>query len=142
MFVLIPHIIFIFFAMMFANVAGLLAAFKMPKYKLFTIITLVGIFIGGLILGPIVQKYAFNEFWAGVPFGWDLTDNKLLIAFIFWLLAYAGNRKSEKAYLTIIAAIVTLIVFSIPHSMFGSELNRETGNVTQGFINFIKPLFY
>lgn len=138
--ILIPHVIFMFFAMLTANLAGLFAAFNLKSYKLYTIITLVLIFIGGLILGPIVQKYAFNEYWAGVPYGWDLTDNKLLFAFLFWLAAFIGNLKSEKAYLTILAAILTIMIFSIPHSMFGSELNRETGKIIQGFISLFSVL--
>ncbi len=139
--ILIPHIFFMFFGMMLANVAGLFAIFKRPKTKLYTTITLIFIFVGGMVLGPIVQKYAFLEYWAGVPFGWDLTDNKLLIAFIFWLVAFFGNLKGDRKYLTIIASIVTLVIFSIPHSMYGSELNRETGEVIQGFIS-LKMLFF
>jgi len=133
--VLIPHVIFIFIAMLIANVSGLFAAFKIPRYKFYTKWTLILIFIGGLILGPIVQKYAFNEFWAGVPRGWDLTDNKLLIAFIAWLIAFLMNRKKENRSSVIVAALITLIIFTIPHSMFGSELDRETGKVIQGFIH-------
>jgi hypothetical protein len=133
-FILIPHVIFIFIAMLIANVSGLFAAFKVPRYKFYTTLTLILIFIGGMILGPIVQKYAFNEFWAGVPRGWDLTDNKLLIAFLAWLVAFLMNRKKENRISVIIAALVTLIIFTIPHSMFGSELDRETGKVIQGFI--------
>ncbi len=49
-----------------------------------------------MILGPIVQKYAFGELWTGIPFGWDLTDNKTLIAFLFWILAVIMNRKKER----------------------------------------------
>lgn len=133
-FVLIPHVIFIFLAMFLANVSGLFAAFKIPQFKRYTAITLVLMTLGGMILGPIVQKYAFLEFWAGVPFGWDLTDNKLLIAFLAWLVAWIINRKKENRTSVIIASLVTIIIFSIPHSMFGSELNRETGEVIQGFI--------
>jgi hypothetical protein len=44
-----------------------------------------------MILGPVVQYYAFGEFWTGVPFGWDLTDNKTLVAVIFWALAVANE---------------------------------------------------
>jgi len=133
-FILIPHIIFMFLGMLLANAAGLFAAFKLPQFKLYTSVTLILLLIGGMILGPIVQKYAFLEYWAGVPFGWDLTDNKLLIGFLAWLIAFLGNMKKERLYLTIVAAIITIIVFSIPHSLYGSELNRETGVVTQGFI--------
>lgn len=135
-YVLIPHIIFMFLAMLSANAAGLFAAFKLPQFKPYTSITLILILIGGMILGPIVQKFAFLEYWAGVPFGWDLTDNKLLIAFLAWITAFLFNRKKENRISTIAAALVTLIIFSVPHSMFGSELNRETGEVIQGFIQF------
>ncbi len=133
-YVLIPHVIFIFLAMLIANVSGLFAAFKIPRFKFYTLLTLILIFIGGLILGPIVQKYAFGEFWTGVPKGWDLTDNKLLMAFLAWLIAFLLNRKKENRTSVIVAALITLLIFSIPHSMFGSELDRETGKVIQGFI--------
>jgi len=135
-FVLIPHVIFIFFAMFLANVSGLFAAFKIPQFKRYTTITLILLLLGGMILGPIVQKYAFLEFWTGIPRGWDLTDNKTLIAFVAWIVAFFVNRKKENRSSVIIAALITIIIFSIPHSMFGSELNRETGEVTQGFIQF------
>jgi len=133
-YVLIPHIIFMFFAMFLSNISGLFAAFKIPQFKRYTGITFILITLGGMILGPIVQKFAFLEYWAGVPFGWDLTDNKLLIAFIAWLVAWLLNRKKENRISVIIASVITIIIFSIPHSMFGSELNRETGEVIQGFI--------
>jgi len=86
------------------------------------------------VLGPVVQYYAFGDLWTGIPFGWDLTDNKTLIAGIFWALAVIMNRKKERPLYTILAAVVLLLVYSIPHSMFGSELNYETGSVTQGVI--------
>ena len=120
--------------MFLANVSGLFAAFKIPQFKRYTTITLILMLIGGMIFGPIVQKFAFLEFWAGIPKGWDLTDNKTLIAFIAWIIAYLINRKNENRTSVIIASIVTILIFSIPHSMFGSELNRETGEVVQGFI--------
>lgn len=136
--VLIPHIFFMFFAMLLGNLAGIMAVFKYSKYKFFTNITVIALFIGGLILGPWVQWYAFGEAWAGVPFAWDLTDNKTLIAFIFWLIAFFMNRKKDKPIYIVIASIVMLIIYSIPHSMFGSQLDPETGEIIQGWIQ----LFY
>jgi hypothetical protein len=132
--VLIPHIFFMFFAMLLANLSGIMAIFRYPKFRFYTNVTLVAIFIGGMILGPWVQWYAFGEAWAGVPFAWDLTDNKTLIAFLFWLLAFLMNRKKERPVYTIIASLVMLVVYSIPHSMFGSELDPETGEIIQGMI--------
>lgn len=130
--ILIPHIIFIFFAMLFANAVGIMVLLRHPKFKLYMYIALVLLILGGLIFGPIVQKYAFGEYWTGVPFGWDLTDNKTLVAFIVWLIAVIGNLKKDRPWLALIAAITVLIVFSIPHSMFGSELDHTTGQVIQG----------
>lgn len=132
--VLFPHIFFMFFAMFLGNVAGIMAVFKHKKHQLFTTITVIALFIGGMILGPIVQKYAFGEYWAGVPFAWDLTDNKTLVAFIFWVLAYFMNRTKERPVYTILASIVMLAVYSIPHSMHGSQLDPETGEIIQGWI--------
>lgn len=141
-YVLFPHIFFMFFAMLLANVAALYALWKIPEYKRYTLITFIFLIIGGLILGPFVQKFAFDEFWTGIPWGWDLTDNKTLFGFIFWLIAVLGNRKeNSRPYLTVIAAIAILIIFSIPHSMFGSELDRTTGTVTQGFIHLLNIYF-
>lgn len=130
--VLTPHIFFMFFAMLLSNLAGLLALGKRERYKYWGILTLVFLTLGGMILGPIVQKYAFGELWTGVPFGWDLTDNKTLVAFIFWIIAVVGNWKKERPVLSIIAALVMLIIFSIPHSAFGSELDYSTGTIGQG----------
>jgi hypothetical protein len=85
-----------------------------------------------MLLGPVVQKYAFGAFWTGIPFGWDLTDNKTLFAFIAWIVALAANTKKFRPAYIIAAALITLIIFSIPHSMFGSELNYESGNIVSG----------
>ena len=133
-FILTPHILFMFLAMLFSTLAGLMSIIKDPLYKKYAVWTLVLLTAGGMILGPLVQKYAFGDLWTGIPFGWDLTDNKTLIAFAFWVLAVVMNRKKERPLYTALAAIVLLLVYSIPHSMFGSELNYDSGSVTQGLI--------
>lgn len=135
--VLIPHILLMFLAMFLGNLAGIMAVFKYRKFRLFTNITLLTLFVGGLIFGPWVQWYAFGEAWAGVPFAWDLTDNKTLLAFLFWLLAFFMNRKKERPLYTILASIVMLLVYSVPHSMYGSQLDPETGEIIQGWIQFL-----
>lgn len=132
--VLVPHIIIMFAAMLLSNFSGIIGFMKHPKQRFYGRITLALLFLGGLILGPIVQFHAFGEYWTGIPFGWDLTDNKLLIAFIFWVIAIAGNRKREKPSLTVLAAVILLLIYSIPHSMFGSELDHETGEVITGMV--------
>ena len=132
--VLVPHVIMMFVAMLFSTLAGLMALTRVSIYKKYALWTLILLTAGGMIMGPVVQKFAFGEFWTGIPFGWDLTDNKTLITFLFWVLAVYMNRKSDKPVYTIIAAIVLLLVYSIPHSLFGSELDYASGKVTQGII--------
>lgn len=132
-YILVPHIILMFIAMLFSNFTGIAAYFekiKIDKYALFVLVTLGA---GGLILGPLVQKYAFDAYWTGWPFGEDLTDNKTLVAFIIWLTAWLLNRKKGgRKYLYIVAALVMLLVYSIPHSTAGSEYDHSKGEVITG----------
>jgi hypothetical protein len=132
--ILVPHILCMFIAMLFSTLAGLMAVIKFPLYKKYAFLTLILFTIGGMILGPVVQYDAFGDLWTGIPFGWDLTDNKTLIALIFWILAVYMNRKSDRPVYTILAALILLMVFSIPHSLFGSQLDYTSGEVTQGLI--------
>lgn len=139
--VLIIHILLMFLGMLFSNATGIYALLGIRSYKFLTVLTFVVLVIGGLVLGPIVQKYAFNEWWAGVPFGWDLTDNKTLIAILVWLMALEMLRKKNSAFWVIVASIVTIAIFSIPHSMYGSQLDQETGKIIQGSILPFLQLF-
>jgi hypothetical protein len=132
--VILPHASLMFVAMLLSNLTFILALFHFKQYKLFGIITLLTLFVGGLVFGPLVQKYAFGQYWTGFPNGFDLTDNKTLIAFIFWAIAVAGNLKKDRRFLTILASLVMLIIFSIPHSVKGSELDPETGKINTGAI--------
>lgn len=131
------HIIFMFFAMFLSNWAGIEAISKKQLMYNLTLWTAGVLFIGGMILGPVVQKFAFGEYWTGVPFGIDLTDNKTLISMVLWIVAawLSYRRKASARVWIIVAAIVMLIIFSIPHSMMGSELNYKTGKIGTGKLN-------
>ena len=121
---LIPHVLVMFAAMLFSNRAGVEVFRAAPELKMLTLWTLGLMTLGGMILGPIVQKYAFGEYWTGIPFGTDLTDNKTLIAFVAWIGATIALHKSKHPRRWVLAAaLITLIVFLIPHSLFGSELD-------------------
>lgn len=126
-FFLIIHIVFMVFGLIFAVRTGIEALRKEGNYHKLVLITLVIVFIGGMILGPIVQKYAFGDFWTGFPFGIDLTDNKTLIAFLSWLFAFFMKKRSR--WWVVLAASVMIIVYLIPHSVLGSELDYETGKM-------------
>jgi hypothetical protein len=122
--VLIPHVFIIFLAMMFSTRAGLEALIKgknMVNYAMWTVI-LFG--VGGMIFGPIIQKYAFDAYWTGWPFGTDLTDNKSLVTFVVWIVAWLRVRHNpQRRWWVLLASVVLIITFLIPHSMMGSELD-------------------
>ena len=133
--VLIPHILLMFLAMLMSNLTGLEALFRSERIFKYSFITCILLFIGGMILGPVVQKYAFGAFWSGFPFGYDLTDNKILFAMLGWIIALwqAWHNKSQKArWWVLAAAILLLLTYTIPHSTMGSELDYQTMEVVTG----------
>jgi hypothetical protein len=77
------------------------------------------LFIGAVPFGIPMNYYAFNVYWEAFPFGGDVTDNKSQIALIIWLLAVLGLsfRRGRKTGLAVVlAGILVLAIFLIPHS--------------------------
>lgn len=137
--VLIPHVIVMFMAMLFSARAGLEAIRPKSNPRKLALWTTGLLFVGGFILGPLVQKFAFGALWTGFPFGYDLTDNKTLIAFIGWIIAIIAGRKGKPARGWVLAAaILLLIIFLIPHSLLGSELDYSEMDSNQA-ISMILP---
>ncbi|MCG8457637.1 MAG: hypothetical protein MI919_15285 [Holophagales bacterium] len=138
---LVAHVTFMFFSVLIGMRTGLGALFAPSGIRRWAWVTFIGMTIGGMILGPFVQKYAFGEYWTGFPWGYDLTDNKMLIMWVVWLVACTtlGTRpkKSQAAKSRMVgrlavgvAALVMTVVYLIPHSMRGSELDYS--KVDQG----------
>ena len=122
--ILVPHVAAMFLAMLFSTAAGLAALTPGAPVRWLPVVTLALIAVGGFVLGPIVQKQAFGEYWTGVPWGWDLTDNKTLVAGLFWAAALVRQRAGHDARVAVaLAALATLVVFAIPHSTWGSEID-------------------
>ncbi|MBK9293533.1 MAG: hypothetical protein IPM57_03675 [Oligoflexia bacterium] len=137
--ILIPHIYSMFAALLFGAWAILEAVlFKRRKDKEplaipSAVLLCTGFFLlGGFILGPFVQKFAFGEYWTGFPFGDDFTDNKVLFSVIFWLLAFVLNFKKPHPKSAIAAAIIMFAMYLIPHSFGGSQFDYEAGKVKTG----------
>jgi len=121
---MLPHILFMFAAMLFSTRAGLAALTRHEKTGSCVAWTAGLTLVGGMVFGPIVQYYAFGSFWTGVPFGWDLTDNKTLIAMIGWVAAFVTTRRSKRARGWVLgASILMFVTFLIPHSLLGSQLD-------------------
>ncbi|MCX7798254.1 MAG: hypothetical protein N2249_06500 [Melioribacter sp.] len=128
-FILISHIFVMFLSMLFSTRAAFEYFNQKPNLKFYTLATIITLFIGGFILGPIMQYYAFGQWWTGFPFGFDLTDNKTLIAMIGWLFAFYKMKKSGNPKRWVLfAALLMLIVYLIPHSILGSELDYSKIN--------------
>jgi hypothetical protein len=120
--ILIPHVLVMFAGMLFSTAAGLAALDKKRDPRRLVLWAVGLLFAGGFILGPLMQKFAFGVAWTGFPVGTDLTDNKTLIAFLFWIAALVAGRKGKPARPFVVAAsLVTLVIFLIPHSLLGSE---------------------
>lgn len=127
--VIILHVIVMFLAMLFSVAAGITALDKKSNPRRLVVWTTALLIIGGIILGPIVQKYAFGVWWTGFPFGHDLTDNKTLIALIGWVAAVVAGRKGKPARGWVVGgAVLMLVIFLIPHSLLGSELDYAKMN--------------
>jgi hypothetical protein len=121
--VLIPHIVAMFLGMLWSTATGLEALVGKRELRRNAWISLGLLAAGGFLLGPAVQHAAFGEWWTGVPFGWDLTDNKTLLAGAAWIWAVWRLREGRRARGAVLAAsLLTLVVFAIPHSVWGSEI--------------------
>ena len=129
--ILIPHILLMFAAMLFA-VYTLLRVISGKKYVKWLIITTATLFVGGFILGPLVQHTAFGPWWTGFPFGSDLTDNKTLLSFLFFIAAIATLKWKYNKWVVGLAVLFMILVFSIPHSTRGSEYDYATEQLGTG----------
>ncbi len=123
--ILVPHILFMFASMLFAVYTFLLVV-KCKPYKKWLWITVGTLFVGGFVLGPLVQHVAFGPWWTGFPYGTDLTDNKTLLSFLFFLAALATLKWKYNKWVVGLAVLFMIAIFSIPHSAYGSEYDYST----------------
>ncbi|MBN1164077.1 MAG: hypothetical protein JXB45_05840 [Candidatus Krumholzibacteriota bacterium] len=135
--VLILHVIFMFGSFFFMIESFLCALDVLSKGAdmRLTVIMARGVmffcFIGGWPLGFILNYQRFGPLWEGFPFGYDVTDNKTQLMFLFWIVtvllaagSFAGKSKkfdlvSAKTYAiaVIVSFIASLAIFLIPHSL-------------------------
>ena len=126
--VLIPHILTMFLSML-VSTRALFEVLRpgSPRARGPVLFSMACLVVGGLILGPLVQRFAFGAYWTGWPFGQDLTDNKTLIAFIAWLPATVlAWRRARTRLAVALGWIVMMGIFLIPHSARGSQLDWST----------------
>ncbi|GAB5556204.1 MAG: hypothetical protein SchgKO_04170 [Schleiferiaceae bacterium] len=135
-YILFPHVTMMILVIIFGIRSGLSALMDPNTMRKWVVVALSAMTLGGMILGPIVQKYAFGEYWTGFPYGGDFTDNKTLIMWLVWALALAviGFKPKKKEGISrvtvLVAALAMTVVYLIPHSMGGSSLDYD--KVDQG----------
>lgn len=88
-------------------------------------------FVGGWPIGFILNHQRFGTVWEGFPFGYDITDNKTQIIFLFWIItvlfvrgSFLGRGESRDAlgargfaWAVIVSFVVSLALYMIPHSL-------------------------
>jgi hypothetical protein len=126
--ILIPHILLMFAAMLLAVYTLLLVLTGKP-YAKWLMMTVGTLFVGGFIFGPLVQHAAFGPWWTGFPLGMDLTDNKTLLSFLFFLAALLTLKWKYNKWLVCLAVLFMIVIFTIPHSAYGSEYDYSTEQV-------------
>lgn len=147
--ILVFHVTFMILGMFFSTGAGLDALTRGRSLKTLSRFAFLFLLIGGLMLGPVVQKYAFDAYWTGWPFGEDWTDNKLAVGALVWLITMllAGKTVAPREqgegerptlpytqaarWSAVVAMLAILVIYSIPHSIHGSTFDYETGEHVQ-----------
>lgn len=144
--ILILHILCMFLSLLITVFTGCYALTKAPLKNVnrAALWTLLFTLAGGLIFGPLVQRYAFGALWNGWPVGQDLTDTKTLLVFLTWLIAFLVNRIATPRHplsrkprplrlLYVAATLISLAAYAIPHSTAGSTYDYEKQEITTGF---------
>ena len=138
--ILIFHVTCMVLGMLFSTGAGLDALTGgAAAQKFLARITFFFLFLGGCVLGPVVQKYAFDAYWTGWPLGEDWTDNKLAIGALVWLVAVWATRNAAPGrprgrFWVVLASLTILVIYSIPHSIHGSTYDYATGEHIQALL--------
>jgi hypothetical protein len=143
--VLVFHVSCMIIGMFFSTSCGLTGLLGGgASLRVLSQLSFLFLLLGGCILGPVVQKYAFDAYWTGWPLGTDWTDNKLAVGALIWLLAAWRCRPARAGvpagrWWAVAAMIVIFVIYGIPHSIHGSTLNYETGEHIQALSRWILP---
>jgi len=127
--------VLVIFASLLLGIRTALEALRGGEVRTLMHLTIASFFLGAFVLGPAMQWYAFGVLWSGWPFGYDWTDNKVVVELLAWIAAAVVARNPARARAAVLtAAAVMLLVYFIPHSIFGSEYDytRGAGHGTAG----------
>ncbi len=136
-YIVIPHIFLMFVTIFFASLA-LFDAFRVGADSVLIAQmaknlrwATVALFLGGYPFGWAMNYFAFGMMWEGIPFGWDFTDNKTQIAFLYLIFLnlsmlgtlynnrFGKNNFSDKSlgWFTVVGYLLVAAIYIIPHSI-------------------------
>jgi hypothetical protein len=127
--VVLPYIAVALVSLLVGVRAGLAALFARPEVRVLTWVTAGCVTLGGLILGPVVQRSTLGAFWSGFPFGPDPIDNGTLVVWLAWVVAAATmasargatDRFARAVVMTATVALVALAL--LPRSLHLSRVD-------------------
>jgi hypothetical protein len=130
------HVSFMILGLLFSTGCGFEAFSNGTSLKVLARFAFAFLLLGGLVLGPFMQKYAFDVYWTGWPFGGAWTDNKMAIGVLAWLVAVWRTKASTAKQPTgkwwcALAMIIVFVIYAIPHSVNGSIMDYKTGEQIQ-----------
>jgi len=137
--VIVPHVFAMFTGMLVANAAGFLALRGEKNLLRICLVVVALLSIGGLFLGPLVQKQAFGAYWTGWPFGTDLTFGADLLPVAFLSLAGIGILSSLLANIPVVAAALVMITGYLVAAQAVPEIALAPGFVN--WPNVTLPVF-
>ena len=143
--VLVFHVSCMIIGMFFSTSCGLTALLRGgASLRVLSQLSFLFLLLGGCILGPVVQKYAFDAYWTGWPLGTDWTDNKLAVGALVWLVTAVrclGAREGRPVgrWWAVVAMLVIFVIYGIPHSIHGSTLDYDTGEHSQARSRLLLP---
>ena len=93
-------------------------------------------FVTSFPIGILLAHRTFGVGWSGIPLGWDVTDNKSVLIFLYYAVIIAlakghlykkakkPNRISDGTFarLSIWGMLFTLVIFLLPHGISNAEI--------------------
>jgi len=131
------HGALIFTAIFFSTLTGLFAGFCIKSYKWMNFLSLISFAGLGLFVNPLIQKLSLDKVWSGIPHIWDL-NSKILLALLVWSITIAVSLWKTRRITSVLAAIITIAIFLIPHPYQGEIPVKITMEMIES--NFIALL--
>ncbi len=93
-------------------------------------------FVTSFPIGIILAYQTFGVGWSGIPLGWDVTDNKSVLIFLYYAViislakghfykkAKRANLISDRTFarLSLWGMLFTLVIFLLPHGISNAEM--------------------